>query len=180
MHRTGTHILGPLPLNHIGRHWPIMFYQSGTRHPPDSRVSGEFRTSRKLKMDNGKNSRVYRGPEGLDPGLMAYSVSIFFLVPLSHIVRSSPVSRFRICVPRLSHVSDCYFQESWICYCMTPLVGAYYQVLLRKFVINNVVNVTIFSLTTTILYSHYSLFRKGMLLFVALTLYFQEVLSHSS
>ena len=84
MHRTGTHILGPLPLNHTERHRAIMLYQSGTRHTPNSRVLSQFRTSQKLKMDNGKNSRVYRGPEGLDPGLMAYSV-YFLLVPLSHI-----------------------------------------------------------------------------------------------
>ena len=87
MHRTGTHI-GLLPLNHTERHRAItgMFYQPGTRHTPNSIVLSQFRTSQKLKMDNGKNSRVYRGPEGLDPGLMAYSISTYiFLVPLSHI-----------------------------------------------------------------------------------------------
>ena len=50
---------------------------------------------------------------------------MFFGSAQPHQVRSSPVSRFRMRVPRLSHVSDCYFQESWIC--MTPLVGAYCQ-----------------------------------------------------
>ena len=127
MHRTGTPI-DPLPLNHTERHRARMFHQSGTRHPPDSRVSSEFRTSRKLKMDNGKNSRVYRGPEGLDPGLMAYSVSIFFLVPLSHIKSDQvPFPVFESVSPgyRMSLIAISRNHASWIC--MTPLVGAYCQ-----------------------------------------------------